>query len=83
MRAALTRRVLEMLAKLAKDEPDNYAQFWREFGRVLKEGLGEDPGNRERLLPLLRYASTASASNDETVSLGDYVARLRPVQERI
>ena len=58
MRAALTRRVLEMLARLAKDEPDKYAQFWREFGRVLKEGLSEDPGNRERLLPLLRFAST-------------------------
>jgi len=83
MRAALTRRALELLARLAKDEPDKYAQFWREFGRALKEGLNEDPGNRERLLPLLRYASTASASNDETVSLADYVARMRPGQERI
>jgi len=83
MRAALTRRALELLARLAKDEPDKYAQFWREFGRVLKEGLNEDPGNRERLLPLLRFASTASASNDETVSLADYVARMRPGQERI
>jgi len=83
MRAALTRRALDMLARLAKDEPDNYAQFWREFGRALKEGLNEDPGNRERLLPLLRFASTASASNDETVSLADYVARMRPGQERI
>jgi molecular chaperone HtpG len=83
MRAALTRRVLEMLARLAKDEPEKYAQFWREFGRVLKEGLSEDPGNRERLLPLLRFASTASASNDETVSLTEYLARMRPGQERI
>jgi molecular chaperone HtpG len=48
MRSALTRRALEMLAKLAKDEPEKYQQFWREFGRALKEGLGEDPGNRER-----------------------------------
>jgi molecular chaperone HtpG len=83
MRAALTRRALELLARLAKEEPDKYAQFWREFGRVLKEGLNEDPGNRERLLPLLRFASTASASNEETVSLADYVARMRPGQERI
>jgi molecular chaperone HtpG len=83
MRAALTRRALELLARLAKDEPDKYAQFWREFGRALKEGLNEDPANRERLLPLLRFASTASASNDETVSLADYVARMRPGQERI
>ena len=78
MRGALTRRALEMLAKLAKDEPDKYQQFWREFGRVLKEGLGEDPGNRERLLPLLRYASTDSADNDETRQPG----RLRGAHAR-
>jgi molecular chaperone HtpG len=83
MRSALTRRALEMLARLAKDEPDKYLQFWREFGRAFKEGLGEDPGNRERLLPLLRFASTASADNEERISLAEYVARMRPGQERI
>src|SRR3984885_10747849 len=83
MRAALTRRALEMLARLAKDEPDKYLQFWREFGRAFKEGLGEDPGNRERLLPLLRFASTESADNEERHSLADYLARLKPGQERI
>jgi molecular chaperone HtpG len=83
MRSALTRRALEMLARLAKDEPDKYLQFWREFGRAFKEGLGEDPGNRERLLPLLRFASTASADNEERISLAEYVARVRPGQERI
>src|SRR4029077_5438299 len=83
MRGALARRVLELLARIAKEEPDKYQQFWREFGRVLKEGLGEDPGNRERLLPLLRFASTAHPSNDETVGLAEYVARLRAGQERI
>ena len=83
MRSALTRRALEMLAKLAKDEPDKYQQFWREFGRAFKEGLGEDPGNRERLLPLLRFASTESTDNEERVSLADYISRLRPGQERI
>jgi molecular chaperone HtpG len=83
MRAALTRRALELLARLAKDEPEKYAQFWREFGRVLKEGLTEDPGNRERLLPLLRFASTASPSNEESVSLAEYVARMRAGQSRI
>ena len=57
--AALTRRVLELLAKLAKDEPEKYATFWKEFGAVLKEGLAEDHANREQLLPLLRFASTA------------------------
>jgi molecular chaperone HtpG len=83
MRSALTRRALEMLAKLAKDEPDKYQQFWREFGRAFKEGLGEDPGNRERLLPLLRFASTESTDNEERVSLADYISRLRPGQDRI
>ncbi|MGA2023813.1 MAG: molecular chaperone HtpG [Steroidobacteraceae bacterium] len=83
MRAALTRRALELLARLAKDEPEKYAQFWREFGRAFKEGLSEDPGNQERLLPLLRFASTAKAENEESVSLADYVARMRPGQDRI
>jgi molecular chaperone HtpG len=83
MRAALARRALELLARLAKDEPEKYAQFWREFGRAFKEGLSEDPGNRERLLPLLRFASTAAATNEESVSLPEYVARMRPGQDRI
>ncbi len=84
MRGALTRRALELLARLAKDEPDKYQQFWREFGRALKEGLGEDPGNRERLLPLLRFASTAQASNEETVGLADGTSQAcSPGEERI
>jgi molecular chaperone HtpG len=83
MRSALTRRALEMLAKLAKDDTEKYQQVWGEFGRVLKEGLTEDPGNRERLMPLLRYASTSNATNEETASLADYVARMKQGQERI
>ncbi len=83
MRGALARRALELLARLAKDEPDKYREFWREFGRVLKEGLGEDPGNHERLLPLLRFASTANPGNEETVGLADYLARMQPGQQRI
>jgi molecular chaperone HtpG len=83
MRAALTRRALDLLTKLATDEPEKYQTFWREFGRALKEGLGEDPGNRERLLPLLRFASTASEENAERVSLAEYVARMKSGQERI
>ncbi|MDE2251113.1 MAG: molecular chaperone HtpG [Gammaproteobacteria bacterium] len=83
MRSALTRRALELLAKLAGDDAAKYAAFWKEFGRVLKEGLSEDPGNRERLLPLLRYASTHNADDAESVSLADYIARMKPLQERI
>jgi molecular chaperone HtpG len=83
MRSALTRRALELLARLAKDETDKYAQVWREFGRVLKEGLSEDAANRERLMPLLRYASTHNEGNDENVSLSEYVARMREGQDRI
>jgi len=83
MRGAVTRRALELIARVAKDEPDKYRQFWSEFGRVLKEGLGEDPGNRERLLPLLRFASTANAADEQTVSLADYVARMQSGQQRI
>jgi molecular chaperone HtpG len=83
MRGALTRRALELLAKLAADDAAKYQSFWKEFGRVIKEGLHEDPGNRERLLPLLRFASTANPADEETVSLADYVSRMKPGQERI
>jgi molecular chaperone HtpG len=83
MRSALARRALELLTRVAKDEPEKYQQVWREFGKVLKEGLSEDPSNRERLLPLLRYASTHNDTNDENVALADYVARMREGQDRI
>ncbi|HRX88811.1 MAG TPA: molecular chaperone HtpG, partial [Steroidobacteraceae bacterium] len=83
MRAALTRRALDMLAKLAQDEPDKYQTFWSEFGAVLKEGLAEDPGNRDKLLPMMRFASTASEDDAENVTLADYVARMKPGQERL
>jgi molecular chaperone HtpG len=83
MRGALTRRALELLARLATDDAAQYQAFWKEFGRVIKEGLHEDPANRERLLPLLRFASTAQPADDETVSLADYVSRMKPGQERI
>jgi molecular chaperone HtpG len=83
MRAALARRALELIARVAEEEPEKYRGLWREFGAVLKEGVGEDPGNRERLLPLLRFASTAVAGDEASVSLADYVARMQPGQERI
>jgi molecular chaperone HtpG len=83
MRGALTRRVLDMLAKLAKDDAAKYQGFWKEFGAVVKEGLAEDPANRDKLLPLLRFASTAQPGDDETVSLAEYVARMQAGQDKI
>jgi molecular chaperone HtpG len=83
MRSALTKRALDLLARLAKDEPEKYAMFWKEFGPVLKEGAGEDPTNRDKLLPLLRFASTHEESDDPKTTLSDYVARMKSGQERI
>ncbi|MGH8136480.1 MAG: molecular chaperone HtpG, partial [Steroidobacteraceae bacterium] len=81
IKGAITRRVLEVFARLAADEPDKYRTFWKEFGTVLKEGVIEDPGNRERILPLLRFASTKG--DDELVSLVDYVARMPAGQKPV
>ena len=83
MRAALTKRVLELLGKLAKDEPAKYQGFWREFGTVLKEGLAEDHGNRDKILPLLRFANSNQQGDAEETSLADYVARMQTGQDKI
>ena len=83
IRGGLTKRVLDMLAKLMKDEPEKYATFWKEFGAVLKEGLAQDHANKDRILPLLRFASTHEPENKPTTSLAQYVERMKPGQERI
>ncbi len=83
MRSALTRRVLDMLQKLASNEPEKYATFWKEFGQTVKEGIIEDPQNREKLLKLLRFATTQSDSDEQTQSLDDYVSRMADGQDRI
>ena len=83
IRAGTTRKLLELLAHLASEEKEKYAAFWREFGRVLKEGIGEDGANRERIAALLRFASTGGDGDAETVSLADYVARMKPAQRSI
>jgi molecular chaperone HtpG len=83
IRNGLTKRVLDMLAKLAKDDAGKYATFWKEFGAVLKEGLAQDVANKDRILPLLRFASTHEAGNEPTTSLAQYVERMKPGQERI
>ncbi|WP_412498843.1 molecular chaperone HtpG [Shewanella indica] len=83
MRTAITKRVLGMLEKLAKDDSDKYQQFWAEFGQVLKEGPAEDWNNRERVAGLLRFASTHNDSAAQTVSLDDYIGRMKEGQSKI
>ncbi len=83
IRSSLTRRVLDLLGRLASEQPEDYAAFWREFGAVLKEGLAEDVANREKLLPLLRFASTSDPSGEPSVGLAQYLQRIKPGQERI
>ncbi len=83
IRNAAVKRVLGLLGEIAENEPDKYADFWREFGRVLKEGIGEDVGNQERLGKLLRFASTHRNSAEQSVSLADYAARMKDGQEKI
>ena len=83
IREGCTKRVLSMLEDMAENRTDDYAAFWREFGQVLKEGLGEDFGNQERLAKLLRFASTATAAGEQAVSLAQYVARKKPTQDKI
>ena len=83
LRKALTKRSLQMLEKLAKEDADKYQQFWKEFGLVLKEGPAEDFGNKETIAKLLRFASTHKDSSEQTVSLEDYVARMKEGQKAI
>ncbi|MBY0269988.1 MAG: molecular chaperone HtpG [Burkholderiales bacterium] len=83
IRAASVKRVLSMIEDLAENQKEKFAKFWKEFGRVFKEGIGEDHANRDRIAKLLRFASTLKDTADEEVSLTDYVARMKPGQEKI
>ena len=87
IREGSTKRVLGMLEELAnadeQDKKDKYAGFWTEFGQVLKEGIGEDATNKERIAKLLRFASTNNDSDVQNVSFGDYVARMKDGQDKI
>ena len=83
IKGACTKRVLDLLDKLAKDEADKYATFWNAFGGVLKEGIAEDAGNRERIAKLLRFASTHSEGTAPSVSLDDYIGRMQVGQDVI
>ncbi|WP_323661035.1 molecular chaperone HtpG [Pectobacterium versatile] len=83
LRNALTKRVLQMLDKLVKDDAEKYQTFWQQFGLVLKEGPAEDGSNREAIAKLLRFATTQSDSSAQTVSLEDYVSRMVEGQDKI
>ena len=83
IRAGCVKKVLGVLEDLAENQPEKYATFWTEFGNVLKEGVGEDFANKERIAKLLRFASTHNDTPDETVSLADYVSRMKEGQEKI
>jgi molecular chaperone HtpG len=83
IRTALTRRVIDMLEKLASNDADGYAKFWSAFGQVFKEGLVEDSQNREKLAALLRFATTRSEGEKQDQSLDDYLSRAPKDQDRI
>ena len=83
MKSALTKRVLDMLEKLAKDKPEDYKKFWKAFGQVLKEGPAEDFANKEKIAGLLRFASTAGEGEEQSVSLADYLGRVKEGQDKI
>jgi molecular chaperone HtpG len=87
IREGSTKRVLGMLEELANSDEqatrDKYTTFWREFGQVLKEGIGEDATNKDRIAKLLRFASTSTDSTDQGVSFADYVGRMKEGQEKI
>ena len=87
IREGSTKRVLGMLEELAnsdeQDKKDKYTTFWKEFGQVLKEGIGEDAGNKDRIAKLLRFATSSNDSTEQTTSLGDYIGRMKEGQDKI
>lgn len=83
MRNAVTKRVLDMLGKLAKKDGEDYAIFWKEFGQVLKEGPAEDFTNKEKIAKLLRFATTHTDKEEQDQSLDDYISRMQEGQDKI
>jgi molecular chaperone HtpG len=83
IKAGCVKKVLGLLEDIAENRADDYAAFWKEFGKVMKEGVGEDFANKERIAGLLRFATTATDSEAQTVSLKDYVARMKEGQDKI
>ena len=83
MRAGSTKKVLGMLENLAKNDADKYGKFWKEFGRVIKEGIVEDTPNRDQIAKLLRFSSTQGESDTQDVALANYVDRMKAEQDKI
>ncbi len=83
MKSALTKRVLDMLEKLAKNDPEQYKGFWKNFGQVMKEGPAEDFANKEKIAGLLRFASTNGDDGEQVVGLTEYLARAKEGQDKI
>jgi molecular chaperone HtpG len=83
IRKGCTGKVLGLLADLAENDKEKYTKFWGEFGQVLKEGVGEDFANKDKIAALLRFATTKADTNEEAVSLKDYVSRMKDGQEKI
>ena len=83
IRAGSIKKVLGLLEAMVKNEPDLYKDFWKQFGNVLKEGPGEDFANKERIAKLLRFSSTKTDSEEQDVSLDEYIARMKDGQEKI
>ena len=83
IRSGSVKKVLQMLEKMAKNDPEKYQSFWKEFGKVLKEGPGEDFANKEKIGKLLRFASTKTDAEVQNVSLDDYISRMQEGQDKI
>jgi molecular chaperone HtpG len=83
IKSALVKRVLDMLDKLAKKQPEEYQAFWDEFGQVLKEGPAEDYANKEKIAKLLRFSTSNSGDSKQSVSLDDYFSRMKEGQDKI
>ena len=83
IRKASVSRILKELEKMAKNKPEKYADFWKEFGMVMKEGVVEDAANKDKIASLLRFATTKTDSEDQTVSLADYIERMDAEQKDI
>ncbi len=83
IKAGSVKKVLGLLESMVKDDPEAYTKFWEQFGKVMKEGPGEDYANRERIAKLLRFSTTHTDSEEQTVSLDDYIGRMKEGQEKI